>query len=248
MKHGKEKVDLIKKILQEIDQSLMLSSQELLKLSELSDLEDGIRSLLNEIKDTFQDLQKRKIEKITSGTHWKSDPRPGSYASSRDAIQKLVPLKVLLEELLEFETGVRPINIPLIDADSNESLKESIRDAQLLFNTHGAPNAIDRFHTLMHAYLKGECLKINIPFDKDATLNTLLRLLREKHPILIELQKNEPEAMEIIKGMGNTLSNLSEIRNNKSLAHPESLISEDEALFVINSVNTMLKYLTSKLS
>ncbi|MFZ1720257.1 MAG: abortive infection family protein, partial [Candidatus Moraniibacteriota bacterium] len=65
---------------------------------------------------------------------------------------------------------------------------------------------------------------------------------------LIVLQKNEPHATEILKGMGNTLSNLSELRNNKSLAHPnELLLPDDEATFTIESVNAILRYLSSKL-
>lgn len=137
MEKNTEKEDLLKKLLQEIDQAMMLSSQELLKTSELSDLEDGIRALLDAIRNTFEDIQNRKIEKAISGTHWRSVPRPGRYTNLGEVVQKLAPLKNLLEELLEAETGIKPINIPSIDTSRSPSLRESIRDAQLLFNTNG---------------------------------------------------------------------------------------------------------------
>jgi hypothetical protein len=72
---------------------------------------------------------------------------------TREVVQRIMPLKVLLEELLEAETGIKPVDIPLINTEGNKSLGESIKDAQLIFNTNGAPNAVDRFHTLIHGYL-----------------------------------------------------------------------------------------------
>jgi len=242
-----EKEELLKKLLQEIDQATKLSSQELLKSSELNDLEDGTRALLDTIRDTFEDIQNRKIEKALSGTHWKIQPRVGSYASPEEVIKRLSPLKNLLEELLEAETGIQPINIPSIDTSRSSSLRESIKDAQLLFNTNGAPNAVDRFHTLLHSFLADQCLKAKIQHDSEASINILLKLLKENHPILVNLQNTQPEAVEILRGMSNTLDKLSTLRNNKSLAHPNELLPLDEANFVIDSVNTILKYLSAKL-
>mgnify|MGYP000919548853 FL=1 len=241
----KERAELLKKLIQEIDQALSLSNQELLKSSELYDLESGIYALLNEIRDTFGDIQSRKIEKATP--LWKTVPRAGSYAKLEEAVKKLLPLKVLLEELCETETGIKPTVIPPIDTSTNPSLREAIRDAQLLFDANGAPNAVDRFHTLLQAYLEEQCTKASLSYNIDATINTLLKLLREKHPALLKLQSNQPEVVEILKGMSNTLDKLSTLRNNKSLAHPNELLPLDEATFVIDSVNTILKYLSSKL-
>lgn len=243
-KINSEKEELLKKILQEIEQALMLSQQELFKSSELYTLENGVYALLNELKDAFGDIQKRKIEKATP--LWKVIPKPG-YVKYNEALQKLAPLKALVEELFEVGTGIKPTDIPPIDTGNNPSLREAIRDAQVLFDTNGAPNAVDRFHTLLHAYLKEQCSKANIQHDPEATINTLLKLLRENHPILLELQAKQPEAVEILKGMSNTLDKLSTLRNNKSLAHSKGLLPPDEASFVIDSVNTVLRYLSVKL-
>ena len=119
MEKDTEKEELLKKLLQEIDQAMKLSSQDLLKSNELNDLEDGTRALLDAVRGAFEDIQNRKIEKALSGTHWKTIPRPGSYAGMGEVVQRLAPLKNLLEELLEVETGIKPINIPSIDTSSS---------------------------------------------------------------------------------------------------------------------------------
>lgn len=240
-----EKEELLKKLLQEIDQALLLSQQELLKSSELYELENGVYALLGEIGDAFGDILKRKIEKATP--QWKVAPRAGSYATQGGALEKLSPLRALIEELLEAETGIKPINIPSIDTSQNPSMREAIKDAQLLVDKNGAPNAVDRFHTLLQSYLQEQCSKANISFDPEASINILLKLMKENHPVLLELQAKEPEAVEILKGMSNTLDKLSTLRNNKSLAHSKGLLPSDEAGFVIDSVNTILRYLSSKL-
>ena len=244
-KMNAEKEELLKKLLQEVDQALLLSQQELLKVSELYQLENGIYSLLGELKGAFGDIQKRKIEKAIP--QYREIPLAGGYAKHNEVLQKLSPLRVLIEELFEVGTGIKPINIPPIDTSENPSLREAIRDAKLLLEKNGASNAVDRYHTLLHAYLKGQCSKVGISHDPDANINTLLKLLKESHPILLHLQATQPEVIEILRSMGNALDKLSTLRNNKSLAHPKGLLPLNEANFVIDSVNTILRYLTIKL-
>ena len=200
------KEELLRKLLQEIDQALLLSQQELLKSGELYELEDRAYVLLGEIGDVFGDILRRKIEKATP--QWKAVPRAGSYATHNEAREKLTPLRALIEELFEAGVGIKPINIPSIDTSQNPSMREAIKDAQLLVDKSGAPNAVDRFHTLLQAYLQEQCTKANIPYDPEASINILLKLLKENHPVLLELQAKEPEVVEILKGMSNTLNKL----------------------------------------
>jgi hypothetical protein len=229
--------------LRQIEQAYSLAHQELLKISELHQLKEGLFNNLRDAQKTLDDINKRKAEKLIPT--WRSIPRPSDkYADYNQATRELGQIKEFMEEV----DGKAHLDMPQISTDESESLKEAIKDAQLLLRKNGASNAVDRYHTVLHFFLQNQCKKANIVYIKDDSINVLLKNLREQHPKLIVLQKKEPHATEILKGMGNTLSNLSELRNNKSLAHPnELLLPDDEATFVIESVNAILRYLSSKL-
>jgi hypothetical protein len=67
-----------------------------------------------------------------------------------------------------------------------------------------------------------------------------------QHPALATSDANVDQ---ILKSMANVLDKLNPLRNNASLAHPNAvLLDPNEAMFVINTVNTLLSYLDSKFS
>jgi hypothetical protein len=229
--------------LRQIEQAYSLANQELLKMSELYQLKEGLFDSLRNAQKILDDINKRKAEKLIPT--WRSTPRPSDkYANYGQATMELGQIKEFMEEV----DGKAHLDMPQINTNESESLKEAIKDAQLILKENGAPNAVDRYHTVVHFFLQNQCKKANVSYTKDDSINVLLKNLRDQHPKLIMLQKQEPHATEILKCMGNTLSNLSESRNNKSLAHPnELLLADDEANFVIESVNSILRYLSSKL-
>lgn len=229
--------------LRQIEQAYSLAHQELLKMSELYQLKEGLFTSLKDAQKVLDDINKRKAEKLIPT--WRALPRPSDkYANYGQATMELGQIKEFMEEV----DGKAHLDMPQINTGESESLKEAIKDAQLILKENGAPNAVDRYHTVVHFFLQNQCKKANIPYTKDDSINVLLKNLRDQHPGLIMLQKQEPHATEILKSMGNTLSNLSESRNNKSLAHPnELLLPDDEANFIIESVNSILRYLSSKL-
>lgn len=229
--------------LKQIEQAYSLAYQELLKISELYQLKEGLFSSLRNAQKVLDDINKRKAEKLIPT--WRTVLHPSDkYANYDQVTRELGQIKEFMEEV----DGKAHLDMPQINSDESESLNEAIKDAQILLRKNGASNAVDRYHTVLHFFLQNQCKKASIAYKKDDSINVLLKNLREKHPKLIILQKNELHATEILKGMGNTLSNLSELRNNKSLAHPnELLLPDDEATFVIESVNAILRYLSSKL-
>lgn len=121
---------------------------------------------------------------------------------------------------------------------------QAINDAKTLLSTHGATSALDRIHTVLHGYLKQVCKDTGISYQEDATLNQLMNLLKEKHPALTTKNSNTEH---VLKSTANILDKLNPLRNNSGLAHPnEVLLEPDEAMLVINAVNTLLAYLNSK--
>lgn len=237
-------VEKLSELRKKISQAISLAKQELYKSEELDKSETEIYSSLKEVRPVFDDTLQRKIDKIIPTC--RNMPKSGIYLKYESVENILKPIDSFIVELLESKTNIKPIDIPAI-VTKDKSLQESIRDAKLLMDTNGTPNAVDRFHTLLQTYLREQNRKSNISYNKDDSVNILLKNLREKHSILLSLQSKEPEVVEILKGMSNTLDKLSTLRNQKSLAHGNGLMDIDEANFVIDAVNTILRYLTSKL-
>jgi hypothetical protein len=105
---------------------------------------------------------------------------------------------------------------------------------------------VDRVHTVLHGYLKLVCDDAGLIYSKDATLNQLMNILKEGHSAF-NIKNKDVE--QILNSMANVLDKLNPLRNNSSLAHPNPvLIEPDEAMFIINTINTLLAYLNSKIS
>lgn len=130
---------------------------------------------------------------------------------------------------------------------TNDTVERAINDAELLIQKNGATSGVDRIHTALHGYVREVCKQSGIPTDEDESLTSIFRKLKQQHPAL---QKNGPRQSDIdhiINSFGNTLDKLNPIRNKASLSHPnENLLEEDEAMFVINSAQTVLNYLNRK--
>lgn len=76
----------------------------------------------------------------------------------------------------------------------------------------------------------------------------LLKLLQKNHPNLKSGTRSQ-DIEKILRSFFSVLDALNPIRNNASLAHPNSeLLEVDEAYFVINASKTLLYYLDAKLN
>lgn len=130
-------------------------------------------------------------------------------------------------------------------AKSPEAVEEALRDAEALLETRGPRSAVDRVHTALHGYLGGLCEEVDIEPDDGASVDTLFRRLRDEHPALRGV--GSTHVVKVYRGMAQAINGLSPARNRESLAHPtESLLDEDDAQLVVNSVRTMLHYLEAK--
>jgi Abortive infection C-terminus len=134
-------------------------------------------------------------------------------------------------------------------ANASQAVQNALADAETLLQTRGAPRAIDRIHTALHGYLRNLCEQAGITFAEADTAQRLLKLLATQHPILHQ----EPDVAEFLFGilgpLVSVIDKINNARNTKSLAHPnEDLLSEPEAILVINVVRTLLTYLKAKLS
>jgi len=130
---------------------------------------------------------------------------------------------------------------------TNETVDRAIQDTKILLEKNGATSSVDRIHTALHGYLKEVCKQAGIPLTEDENLTQVFKKLKTKHPKLQQSGPRQNDIDQIINSFSNTLDKLNPIRNKASLSHPnEELLEEDEAMFVVNSAQTVLNYLNRK--
>jgi hypothetical protein len=130
---------------------------------------------------------------------------------------------------------------------TNETVERAIQDTKILIEKNGATSGVDRIHTALHGYLKEVCKQAGIVLTDDENLTQVFKKLKASHPKLQLGGHRQNDIDQIISSFSNTLDKLNPIRNKASLSHPnEELLEEDEAMFVVNSAQTVLNYLNRK--
>jgi len=148
--------------------------------------------------------------------------------------------------ILRLRTGADVIAVEL-EAPS-AVVRRALNDADALISASGATSAVDRLHTALHGYLKAMCADAHIDVGADATMNKLLKELRNGHPRLQDMGARGDDVARVLQGVGTVLDALNPLRNHASVAHPNAeLVGEEEAHLVVNAVRTILNYLESKL-
>lgn len=128
------------------------------------------------------------------------------------------------------------------------SVREALADAETLLEQRGAISGLDRIHTAFHGYLRGVCSDAGVVVDESMTIATLFKLIREQHP---KFDTNGPHGDQIkktLRSLGAAVDALGPARNRGSLAHPnEDLLGPVEAMLFINTMRTLLHYVSAKL-
>jgi hypothetical protein len=151
----------------------------------------------------------------------------------------------ILSWIGRLETGTTSVEVGLLTA--SETVRRALEDADNLMRTSGPQSAVDRLHTAMHGYLLSLCADAGIAHGDHPTMTHLFKALRAEHPSLSKLGARSEDVTKMLGSMATILDALNPVRNNASLAHPNSaLVGEAEAVLVINIVRTLLTYLEAK--
>ncbi|MDI9347508.1 MAG: abortive infection family protein [Methylacidiphilales bacterium] len=124
---------------------------------------------------------------------------------------------------------------------------ELIKDADALKQNRNASSALDRLHTAFHGYLRELCDDEDISHKEGDGLVYLMKQLQCKHPKL-KVKIKSQETQNIINNLVSICDSLNPMRNQASRAHPNKIVADEpEAVLVINSIVTIVTYLSAKL-
>lgn len=132
-------------------------------------------------------------------------------------------------------------------AIASETVELAISNARTLIDAEGPASAVDRIHTALHGFLKNVCKRSDIEFQKNDSITRLLKHLKE-HKVLAEQDKSDGPLEAVLHSFGNVLHTLNLIRNDKSLAHANTLLDGADAQLAINAAVTIMRYLDEKLA
>src|SRR5438128_7747734 len=125
----------------------------------------------------------------------------------------------------------------------------ALDDAEALLQRGGPTSAVDRVHTSLHGHLQYLCAGAQIPYSREDTMVALVKKLRQAHPKLQDLGPRANDVDKVMRASGSILDALNPMRNNASVAHPNTdLLGRDEAQLVINVGRSLLSYLDAKLA
>ena len=128
-------------------------------------------------------------------------------------------------------------------------VERALRDAEHLITASGPSSGVDRVHTAFHGYLRALCDRDNLEYQPDATIAALVGVLRKEHPAFANVGPRHEDTKKVFKAMGVIADALNPLRNQASVAHPNSaLLEEPEAMLVINTVRTLLAYVDSRVA
>jgi len=148
---------------------------------------------------------------------------------------------------LDDSEAVENVTVPTLTTTSGV-VEEALRHAETLIGTHGAASGLDRVHTAFQGYLEFACEKAGIVVTQDAGITELFARLREQHPALaIADPEDKARIDQILRGISRIVDALDPIRNKKTLAHPNPLLGDPEAMLAINLSRSMLRYLDTRL-
>lgn len=187
-------------------------------------------------------LSPRDQAKVLRGVIERFPPDEDGAPTSRPATHAL-----MLGYIARLESG--PLLASLTPQITSDVVLRALQDAENLIQTSGPTSAVDRVHTVLHGYLIAVCDGAGVAHGERETMVALLRKLEAGHPNLADLGPRAQDIKTVLNASASILDALLPVRNQASVAHPNTtLLGEPEARLIINVGRTLLNYLDAKLS
>jgi len=201
----------------------------------------------------FEGTTKERFIKILSSQNPKSQakiirgvlerfPLDSEY-KPKSRSKKLHDELLKISNRLDTREGVSAVSLQT----SYEVVHQALQDAEILLRNSNASSGIDRLFTALHGYMKFILDDAKLSYTDNASITSLYKVLRENHPAFQTSGHRAQDIRKILQTMSAIIDALQPVRNRASLAHPNALLEEPEAMLVINSTRTLLHYLDSKI-
>lgn len=128
----------------------------------------------------------------------------------------------------------------LSDERDFETVAKAVREA---IEKNAPESGLDRLHTFVIKYVRTLCTQHGLSVTRDKPLHSLfgeyVKCLRDGGHVESEM------AVRILKSSISVLEAFNDVRNNRSLAHDNTILHYDEALLIFNHVASSIRFLGS---
>jgi hypothetical protein len=147
-------------------------------------------------------------------------------------IAKKLKLDSVVDEIEVIQEDVNDKDISLLAKSIRESIEKNEPDV-----------ALDRLHTYCMKFIRQLCVKHELEVKKDEPLNSLFG----KYIKFIVASDYIDSIMteRILKYSIHVIEAFNDIRNNKSLAHDNTVLNYNESLLIFNNVTNSIKFILS---
>ncbi len=140
------------------------------------------------------------------------------------------------------EDTISSTDLPHIE-NADQTLKTAIEEFRAGIQSGKYLPCVDRLHTAFHAFLKKKALDSQCTLTGNEGITKIYSILRQSRDL-----SESPRVDKILKAIATIVNEFNETRNHNSLAHPnQELLSEDDALFVVNCMSAVFHFLNAKL-
>jgi hypothetical protein len=194
--------------------------------------------LVGKLMSALIDHQKEvEDENQTSGNFYaKKKPEELQQAAAlREECRKIVTRLLQDQPVAELEALTA-----ISDEKDFETVARAVRDA---IDKNEPETGLDRLHTFVIKYVRTLCTERGLAVTREKPLHSLfgeyVKSINGSGLIDSEM------ALRILKSSISTLEAFNDVRNNRSLAHDNPILSYDEALLIFNHVASSVRFLSS---
>lgn len=162
---------------------------------------------------------------------WREADSRELYGECRNIAQRLVQ-DVAVQDIEAIE--------PNAEGKDFEVLAKSVRDS---IDKNEPESGLDRLHTFVVKYIRVLCKKSGIETDRDKPLHSIFGEYI-KH---LRMSGNIESAMteRILKSSISIFESFNEVRNERSLAHDNPVLSYSESLLIFNNVVSSIRFIAA---
>ncbi len=146
-----------------------------------------------------------------------------------------------IAERLKKENAVDDLGVLQFNIDDDRNVKMIKEEIKRLLEENKPEVALDRLHTLTFRILRELCNNHDISYEDNNSLNAIYgkykKFLDGKNYIESNMAK------VIMKYSINVIEAFNDIRNNKSLAHDNTILNYEESILILNNIFNTIKFI-----
>lgn len=171
--------------------------------------------------------------------YWLMKAKNGDFIYSHNEMQLYDELKKIIHRLKSSNIITNVDAFAAIDDEKDfAKLAKNIRES---IERNEPELALDRLHTFLVKFVRSLCRKHSIDFRKEESLNSIFG--RYIKMIVTKKALESTMTEKILKYSVNIIESFNNVRNNKSLAHDNTVLNYNESLLIFENISALVKFI-----